>query len=65
MLVQPSFLGTDNSYLVAALKEQPQRLRGVVVVDPMIAQSELDDLSTAGVVGVRLNLIGVDLPDLK
>lgn len=65
VLVQPSFLGTDNSYLVAALKDQRQRLRGVVVVDPTIAQGELDDLAAAGAVGVRLNLVGADLPDLK
>jgi hypothetical protein len=34
VLVQPSFLGTDNSYLIAALRQQPVRLRGIVVVDP-------------------------------
>ena len=64
VLVQPSFLGTDNSFLVAALKEQPQRLRGVVVVPPTIAAGELDELAAAGAVGVRLNLVGADLPDL-
>ncbi len=34
VLIQPSFLGTDNSYLLAALKQAPQRLRGVAVIDP-------------------------------
>ena len=33
VLVQPSFLGTDNSYLLAALAREPERLRGVIVVD--------------------------------
>jgi len=65
VLVQPSFLGTDNSYLVAALKEQPKRLRGVVVVDPASTRAELEELAAAGAVGVRLNLVGADLPDLK
>ncbi len=65
VLVQPSFLGTDNSYLVAALKQQPERLRGVVVVDPAIAAAELADLAAAGAVGIRLNLIGAKLPDLS
>lgn len=31
VLVQPSFYGTDNSVLPAALAVHPQRLRGVVV----------------------------------
>lgn len=34
VLVQPSFLGTDNSYLVAALRARPDRLRGVAVLGP-------------------------------
>lgn len=33
VLVQPSFLGTDNSFLLDALAEHPGRLRAVVVVD--------------------------------
>ena len=63
VLVQPSFLGTDNSYLVSALRAHPDRLRGVAVVDPGIAASELQALSAAGVVGIRLNLIGLATPD--
>ena len=31
VLVQPSFLGTGNDYLLAALRAHPQRLRGVVI----------------------------------
>jgi predicted TIM-barrel fold metal-dependent hydrolase len=63
VLVQPSFLGTDNSYLLAALREHPDRLRGVVVVAPTIAVSELWGFDAAGVTGIRLNLIGQNLPD--
>ncbi len=33
VLVQPSFLGTDNRYLLAALRQAPEQLRGVVVVE--------------------------------
>ncbi len=62
VLVQPSFLGTDNSYLVAALRKYPKRLRGIAVVDLAATAKELDALDAAGVVGVRLNLIGIDLP---
>ena len=63
VLIQPSFLGTDNSYLVAALRAHPDRLRGVAVVEPGIAADELQALAAAGVVGIRLNLIGLPTPD--
>ena len=63
VLVQPSFLGTDNSYLLAALQQEPERLRGVVVVERDIALSELERMAGLGVAGVRLNLMGQPLPD--
>jgi predicted TIM-barrel fold metal-dependent hydrolase len=58
VLIQPSFLGTDNGYLIATLREYPKRLRGVVVVEPNVARDELVAMNEAGVVGIRLNLIG-------
>lgn len=64
VLVQPSFLGTDNSYLVACLKQASGRLRGIAVVDPGIATDDLRALDRAGVAGIRLNLVGQTLPDL-
>jgi predicted TIM-barrel fold metal-dependent hydrolase len=64
VLVQPSFLGTDNRYLLQALAQAPSRLRGVVVVDPGIAPDQLERMAALGVKGVRLNLVGRDLPDL-
>lgn len=64
VLVQPSFLGTDNSYLVACLKEAGGRLRGIAVVDPAVSADELRMLDRAGIVGIRLNLVGQPLPDL-
>lgn len=65
VLVQPSFLGTDNSHLVQALRAAPDRLRGVAVVALDITDSELQDLAGAGVVGIRLNLVGLDSPALQ
>ena len=65
VLVQPSFLGTDNRYLLAALRQAPERLRGVVVVERDVSRAELDDMARLGVVGVRLNLMGKALPDFR
>ncbi|MBR0844196.1 amidohydrolase family protein [Bradyrhizobium liaoningense] len=64
VLVQPSFLGTDNSYLVESLKQASGRLRGIAVIDPAVSADELRALDRAGVVGIRLNLVGQPLPDL-
>jgi len=64
VLVQPSFLGTDNSYLLAGLKRLPGRLRGIAVVGPDVAPAALGGMHAAGIVGIRLNLVGnAALPD--
>lgn len=63
VLVQPSFLGTDNSYLVAALRKYPDRFRGIAVVEPNVTPAQLQSLQDAGVVGIRLNLVGLPTPD--
>jgi len=62
VLVQPSFLGTDNSYIEAALTRYPSRFRGIAVVRPDVSAAELGRLDGLGVVGVRLNLIGAPDP---
>src|SRR3954447_14777689 len=54
VLVQPSFLGTDNTYLVQTLRQAPDRLRGIAVVDPEAEPDELQALARGGVVGIRL-----------
>ena len=67
-LVQPSFLGTDNSFMLDVMQQYPDLFRGVVVVDhddPMSAQCDLDVWNQIGVRGVRLNLYGLNLPDLQ
>ncbi|MRS97469.1 amidohydrolase family protein [Ralstonia pickettii] len=65
VLVQPSFLGVDNSYLLAALKQAPQRLRGVAVIDPAAPETLLTQMNAEGIVGIRLNLIGAADPQVK
>lgn len=58
VLVQTSFLGTDNAYLLAHLKQHPDTLRGVAVVAPTAGLGQLEDLRGQGVRGIRLNLAG-------
>jgi predicted TIM-barrel fold metal-dependent hydrolase len=63
VLVQPSFLGTDNGFLLSCLDAHPEQLRGIVVVDPARDIGQIDAWHTRGVVGVRANLIGTVSPD--
>ncbi len=63
VIVQPSFLGTDNSYMCSILEQHRQTLRGIAVVDPEISEEDLDALQASGVVGIRLNLDSLPLPD--
>ncbi|EIJ44514.1 metal-dependent transmembrane hydrolase [Herbaspirillum sp. GW103] len=66
VLVQPSFLGSDNDYLLQAIARAPQRLRGIAMVDADIGLAQLQALQQGGVVGIRLNLVGgAPLPDLR
>ena len=60
VLVQPSFLGTDNACLLAGLRRFPGTLRGVAVVAPEVTDAELEAMDAAGVRGIRYNLIGHD-----
>ena len=64
VIVQPSFLGTDNGFLLDCVSSRPERLRGVVVVDPELRARELRALKDRGACGIRLNLIGAPPPDL-
>lgn len=63
VLIQPSFLGTDNHFMAEALRRYPQRLRAVAVVEASISDEQLDALAEVGMVGIRLNLIGKSLHD--
>ncbi|POT54622.1 hypothetical protein C3432_26825 [Citrobacter amalonaticus] len=65
ILVQPSFLGTDNHYMLEALRRYPGRFYGVAVVDTAITIAEMQEMREAGVIGIRLNLIGLPLPDFQ
>lgn len=60
VVVQPSFLGHDNTALLNALAASPESLRGVAVVAPEANLATLRAMATAGVRALRLNLVGTD-----
>lgn len=64
VLIQPSFLGTDNTYLLECLDRYPSALRGVVVVAPDVTDETLDDMNQRGAVGIRFNMIGRDIAEM-
>ena len=60
VLVQPSVYGTDNTVLLAAMRELGRaRCRAVAVVADDVADAELEALNDAGVRGVRINVVDV------
>jgi len=65
VLVQPSFLGTDNSYMLSAIAQAPDRLRGIAMVATDATEDQMEVLERKGIVGVRFNLVGADLPDVQ
>ena len=59
VLVQPSVYGTDNRAMLAALKQHPEKFRGVAVIADDTSDQELEELHQAGVRGVRCNIVDV------
>jgi predicted TIM-barrel fold metal-dependent hydrolase len=57
VLVQPSFYGADNRVLVGALRAGGANFRGVAVVSHDATDRDLEELHTAGVRGVRVNVV--------
>lgn len=63
LLVQPSFLGSDNGYLLKTLTRYAGhgrlKFKGVVVLDPLTKPDpgRLRAMGDLGVIGVRLNLL--------
>lgn len=58
VIVQPSFLGFDNTILLEAIKQNPGYLKGIAVIDSGASREELLELHMRGVCGIRLNLYG-------
>lgn len=65
VLIQPSFLGFDNAYMLGSIQQHPDRLKGVAVLPNDVDARTLDGLGARGIVGARLNLFGKPIPDLE
>lgn len=67
VIVQVSFLGTDNSELCRALRKlNTAQFAGVAVVAPSAPNEELDRLASLGVKGFRWNLVrDAAVPDMN
>jgi len=59
VLIQPSVYGADNTAMLDAMKAAGPQFRGVAVVAENITGRELERLHTAGVRGVRVNIVDV------
>lgn len=59
VFTQPSAYGTDNSAILDAMAQIPDRARAVVALDLSVGGDELADLDRQGVRGLRLNLDNV------
>ena len=62
VLVQMSGYGTDNAPILDAVKTYPKRFKAIVVIDPDTSDETLADLTSAGAVGMRFNLVSYE-PD--
>ncbi|WP_457660622.1 amidohydrolase family protein [Sinorhizobium medicae] len=57
VLTQPSFLGFDNSIILSTIAADPDRLRGVIWMEPSTPPKQLHDLPAKGVAGLRFPLM--------
>jgi predicted TIM-barrel fold metal-dependent hydrolase len=67
VLVQPSFLGFDNSQLLQSLHVLGAGYKGVAQLPRTVSLEEMQRLDSVGITGVRWNMIEhrCTLPDLK
>jgi predicted TIM-barrel fold metal-dependent hydrolase len=65
VILQPSFLGFDNSYLFEALKARPAQFRGVPWVSPSaeLSPADWEEMARIGVRGLRFPIYGLPTPN--
>src|SRR4029079_3333953 len=56
VVVQPSVYGADNACTLAAVRRMGARARGIAVIDKATSRKALEEMASAGIRGVRLNL---------
>jgi predicted TIM-barrel fold metal-dependent hydrolase len=64
LLVQAQPYGRDNTCMLEAIAASGGRFRGIALVAPGIDDAGLDRLAAAGIVGIRINLVGWGLREL-
>ena len=64
VVVQATSYGTDNTCVVASIRELGNSARGVAIIDEKTPEASLDDMHQAGVRGVRLTLNNLATTDL-
>ena len=57
VVVQPSTYGVDNRCMLEAMRQLGRDARGVAVVNPGVSDAELKRMDTAGIRGIRFNLV--------
>lgn len=57
VIVQASCHGTDNRAMLDCIASDPQRYRGVAIVDDSFTDKDYDTLDAGGVRGVRFNFV--------
>lgn len=64
VILQPPFLGFDNSYLFEALRAEPNRFRGVPWISPSVTVTadDWENLAKIGVRGLRFPIYGLPTP---
>jgi predicted TIM-barrel fold metal-dependent hydrolase len=64
VILQPSFLGFDNSYLFETLRAEPKRFRGVPWISPSVTVTadDWETLASIGVRGLRFPIYGLPTP---
>ena len=57
VIVQSGVHGTDTSVTLDAIASNPNRYRGIALVDPSVTNCELERLHAGGIRGIRINLL--------
>jgi predicted TIM-barrel fold metal-dependent hydrolase len=65
VIVTPSVYGTDNSATIYGMKARGPNARGIAVIGEKTSEQELNQMTSAGIRGVRLNLATGGQPDLS